>query len=71
MTVTSEVELFQGYSHLWQPDPSIRPCACGEPIVCVPDDIPLGVMAHNLTTAHQRWRQRGGMEATIDGPVEG
>jgi hypothetical protein len=55
--------------------PIIRPCACGADIVCIADEIPLGVAAHNATTPHQAWRAAGGfrdlpvLPTAFDDPV--
>lgn len=64
---TTEAALVQGYSggpHISKPE--IERCACGTEIVCVWDDIPIGVLAHNATTGHLAWRDAGGMEAHLE-----
>ena len=58
----SERELWDAYSGTPAAVPLVAPCACGEPIVCASDDIPLGVRAHQAGVAHQTWRLNGGLE---------
>jgi hypothetical protein len=50
--------------------PVVKPCICGVEIVCIADEIPFGVAAHNATTPHLRWRAAGGMEREVYGNWE-
>lgn len=64
----SEAELFDAYSHgPAPPHPLVEPCVCGVDIVCISDSIADGVLAHNMTPTHQRWRVSRGIEGGDSG----
>jgi hypothetical protein len=60
----SEAELTAAYrGGSAGPVPLLEPCACGELVVCVSDDIVTGLRAHQAGNAHRAWRDRGGLDA--------
>jgi len=69
----SERELWDAYSGgSAAPGPLVEPCACGTPVVCVSDDIPSGVRAHQELPEHRSWRERAEAEApSFHVPVRG